>query len=366
MLNGNFQVDSLAKENMVDPSGEYPMRFIKAALPLLVLSQTALADIPRLPDGRPDFQGLWTNETETPLERPPQFGSRRAMREEEAAAWKPGSAAGLTDLNGNDWLDPDRGPPPKGEPIRLEADWFISSGYVALVNGELRTSLIIDPPNGRIPYAENGRNRDFISQMLARPGVEEFDGPELRPAGERCLLSVLSTAGPPMLPMSYNSNYRIVQTADYLMVMAEMVNDARIIRINGEHQREEIYKWMGDSVGHWEGDTLVVSTRNIHPQQSFRGSTGNMTAIEKFSMDENGQIIYQVTINEPEVYGVPWTAEVPMRRLPQGSHIYEYACHEGNHSIVGALAGTRWQEYYAQQESSGDESGESSQSRSAP
>lgn len=338
------------------------MRFSTSALSLLMLSQFALADIPRLADGRPDFQGLWTNETETPLERPPQFADRRAMTPEEAEAWRPGSAAGLTDLNNAEWLDPDRGPPPKGEPIRLEADWFFSTGYVALVDGELRTSLVIDPPNGRIPYAENGRNRDFISQMLARPGIEEFDGPELRPAGERCILSVLSTAGPPMLPMSYNSNYRIVQTADYVMIMAEMVNDARIIRINDEHQPDAIYKWMGDSVGHWEGDTLVVTTRNIHPQQSFRGSTGNMTTVEKFSLDEHGQIIYRVTVNDPEVYGVPWTAEVPMRRLAPDARIYEYACHEGNYAIVGALSGARWQEYYAAQENNA-ESASQSQSR---
>ena len=317
----------------------------------LFLSASLQAEIPRLADGRPDFQGLWTNETETPVERPPQFADRLTMTAEEAAAWRPASAAGLTDLNNAERLDPDRGPPPKGEPIRLEADWFFSSGYVAQIDGEYRTSLVTDPPNGRIPYAEDGRNRDFISQMLARPGVAEFDGPELRPAGERCLLSVLSTAGPPMLPMSYNSNYRIVQTSNYVMIMAEMVNDVRIIRIDDEHQHNALYKWMGDSVGHWEGDTLVVTTRNIHPQQSFRGSTGNLTTTEWFWMESDGQINYRVTLNDPEVFGRPWTAEVPMRRLPAGSHIYEYACHEGNDSIVGALAGARWQEHYAAQES---------------
>lgn len=326
---------------------------------LAILSMLASAglqaDIPRLPDGRPDLQGLWTNETDTPVERPPQFADRQAMTAGEAAAWRPGSAAGLTDLNNADWLDPDRGPPPKGEPIRLEADWFFSSNYVAQIGGEYRTSLVIDPPNGRIPFAESGRNRDFISQMLARPGVQEFDGPELRPAGERCLLSVLSTAGPPMLPMSYNSNYRIVQTSDYVMIMAEMVNDVRIIRIDDEHQPEALYKWMGDSVGRWDGDTLVVTTRNIHPQQSFRGSTGNLTTTEWFWMESDGQINYRVTMNDPEVYGQPWTAEVPMRRLPADSRIYEYACHEGNYAIAGALSGARWQEYYAAQESGAPE-----------
>src|SRR5690606_23888235 len=158
-----------------------PVVLLTALLPLL-FSAALPADIPRLPDGRPDLQGLWTNETDTPVERPAQFADRRAMTAEEAAAWRPGSGAGLTDLNSADRLDPDRGPPPKGEPIRLEADWFFSTNYVAQIGGEYRTSLVIDPPNGRIPFAENGRNRDFISQMLARPGVQEFDGPELRPA----------------------------------------------------------------------------------------------------------------------------------------------------------------------------------------
>lgn len=308
-------------------------------------------EIPRTPDGRPDFQGVWTNETETPVERAEQFGLRQAMTEEEAATWRPVSAAGLTDLTqDDDWLDPNRGPPPKGEPIRLEADWFFASGYVARVRGEYRTSLVIDPPDGKIPYAETGRGRDWLSQMLGRPGVEEYDGPELRPASERCLLSVLSTAGPPMLPMSYNSNYRIVQTPDYVMILSEMVNDTRIIRVDGEHQAEGVYRWMGDSVAHWEDDTLVVHTRNIHPQQSFRGSTAAMTAVERFEYDQEGQIIYQVTLQDDEVFGRPWTAEVPMRRLPAGEDVYEYACHEGNYSIVGALAGRRWQEFYEAEE----------------
>ncbi|MBC54634.1 MAG: hypothetical protein CMQ34_12450 [Gammaproteobacteria bacterium] len=313
-------------------------------------SALTYADIPRTAEGRPDFQGLWTNETETPVERPAQFADRQTMTAEEAAAWRPGSAAGLTDLTVEERLDPDRGPPPKGAPIRLEADWFFASGYVAQVDGEYRTSLVIDPADGKIPYAENGRGRDWVSQQLARPGVDVFDGPEVRPTGERCLLSVLSTAGPPMLPMSYNSNYRIVQTPDYLMIMAEMVNDVRIVRIDDEHQPAAMQRWMGDSVGHWQGDTLVVSTRNLHPQQSFRGSTGSLTTTESFRFDSDGQIIYQVTMNDDTVFGRPWTAEVPMRRLPPGSHIYEYACHEGNYSIVGALAGRRWQEHYEQQE----------------
>lgn len=320
-----------------------------AGLTLLLSVWSTAAELPRTAEGRPDFQGDWTNSTETPVERPEQFAGRQAMTAEEAAAWRPESAAGLTNLGRADYLDPDRGPPPKGVPIRLEADWYFSSEYVARVDGEYRTSLVIDPPDGRIPYAEDGRGRDWRSRMLAREGVGEYDGPEVRPNGERCMLSVLSTAGPPMFPMSYNSNYRIVQTPDYLMIMAEMVNDTRIVRINGEHQPEALYKWMGDSVGHWEGDTLVVHTRNIHPQQSFRGSTGKLQTVERFSFDEEGQIIYRVTLDDPEVFGQPWTAEVPMRPLPEHERIFEYACHEGNYSIPGALAGARRQEHDAAQ-----------------
>ncbi len=326
------------------------MRLIRFQALVLILAAYSVPtvvfadEIPRTPEGRPDLQGNWTNATLTPVERPEQFGNRLTMTHEEAAAWRPRSAAGLTDLNEEVFLDPDRGPPPKGAPIALEADWFFSSGYVARINGEYRTSLVIDPPDGRIPYAEDGRGRDWRSRLLARESVGEYDGPEIRPTGERCLLSVLSTAGPPMFPMSYNSNYQIVQTPDHVMIMTEMVNDVRIVKMHGEHQDPALYRWMGDSVGYWEGDTLVVRTRNLHPQQSFRGATDAMTTEERFTMESDGQINYRITVHDPEVFGQPWTAEVPMRRLPANERILEYACHEGNYSLVGALAGARRQE----------------------
>lgn len=323
-----------------------------AALFLAVFSLSTVVlgqEIPRTPDGRPDLQGSWTNATLTPVERPEQFGDRMTMTAEEAVAWRPGSAAGLTDLTGEAFLDPDRGPPPKGGRIALEADWFFSSGYVARINGEYRTSLVVDPPDGRIPYAEDGRGRDWRSRLLAQESVNEYDGPEIRPTGERCLLSVLSTAGPPMFPMSYNSNYRIVQTPEYVMIMTEMVNDVRIVKMNAQHQDPALYRWMGDSVGHWEGDTLVVRTRNLHPQQSFRGSTAAMVTEERFTMESQGQINYRITIDDPAVFGRPWTAEVPMRRLSGDEQILEYACHEGNYSLFGALAGARRQEQDARE-----------------
>ncbi len=305
-----------------------------------VLAQPA--DVPRTPDGRPDFQGLWTNETQTPLERPTALGTQRAYTPEEAEKLVAATSARIEQEAAP--IDPDRPPPEKGAAIGLEADWKFPDTTVVTIRGEARTSLIIEPADGRLPPPPHGVAADWRSQQLARPGLTEYDGPELRPVGERCLLSVLSPAGPPMVPMSYNSNYQIVQTPDYLMIMAEMVNDVRIIRIDDEPLPDGMYRWMGDSVGRWEGDTLVVTTDKIHPQQSFRGSTGSQRTTEWFSMESAQQINYRVTVDDPAAFTSPWTAEVPLRALPAGTQLYEYACHEGNYAITGALAGARQQE----------------------
>lgn len=312
-------------------------------------------DIPRTPDGRPDFQGVWTNATQTPLERPVELGDKRAYTAEEAAQKVVESETRFAQDSAP--IDPERDAPPQGAAIGLEADWRFPDSNVATVNGEARTSLVIDPPNGRIPVID-GAPQDWRSLILARPGVDEFDGPEVRTVGERCLLSVLSTAGPPMVPMIYNSTYQIVQTPQYVLILTEMVNDVRIIRIDGEPLPNAMRRWMGDSIGHWEGDTLVVTTDKIHPQQSFRGSTGAMTTTEWFSMESDRQINYRVTIDDPAAYTQSWTAEVPLRALPAGSKLYEYACHEGNYSVTGSLGGARRHDYDAMLESAQERSPE--------
>lgn len=314
---------------------------ILTATALWLLASNGMAQeatIPRTPEGKPDFQGVWTNATQTPLERPEALGDKRAFTPAEAAQKVVESERRFEQDSAP--IDPDRAAPEQGAAIGLEADWRFPDSNVVTVNGEARTSLVIEPANGRIPNRP-GPLQDWRSLLLAQPGVDEFDGPEVRTTGERCLLSVLTTAGPPMLPMIYNSNYQIVQTPEYLMVMAEMVNDVRIIRIDGQALPDTMRRWMGDSVGHWEGDTLVVTTDKIHPQQSFRGSTEAMTTTEWFSMESPAQINYRVTINDPSAYTEPWTAEVPLRALPPGSMLYEYACHEGNHSVTGSLGGAR-------------------------
>lgn len=306
--------------------------------------ESGAQDLARTPNGRPDFQGIWTNATQTPLERPQEFGDKRAFTEAEAAQRVLEATARFAQDSAP--IDPNRAAPPQGAPIGLEADWRFPDSNVVTVNGEARTSLVIEPPNGRIPTID-GPAQDWRSLVLARPGVDEFDGPEVRTVGERCLLSVLSTAGPPMVPMIYNSVYQIVQTPHYLMIHTEMVNDVRIIRIDGEPLPASMFRWMGDSIGHWEGDTLVVRTDKIHPQQSFRGSTAALSTTEWFSMESSRQINYRVTINDPNAYSQSWTAEVPLRALPADNKIYEYACHEGNHSVTGSLGGARRHDYDA-------------------
>jgi hypothetical protein len=174
------------------------------------------------------------------------------------------------------------------------------------------------------------------------------DGPESRSLGERCLLSFGSSAGPPMLPTMYNSYYQIVQSPDSVMILVEMVHDARIVRINGKPAPSNIKKYMGDSVGHWEGDTLVVRTTNFHPEQNFMGSSENMVATERFTRVAKDQILYRFTIEDPTTFTAPFTGELPFMAVD--ASVYEYACHEGNYALPGILAAEREAEKRAAKE----------------
>ena len=296
--------------------------------------------MPRTPDGKPDLQGIWSNATQTPLERPAEFGNIRGLSLEEKEAME------------NEWRqqiveraqpsDPERDAPPVADsPGGYNNFWIDRGTDVIEINGEYRTSIIIDPGNGQIPYREGGQDQDLRSRLRAMPGVEPYDGPELRPLGERCLLSFGSSSGPPMMPVMYNNNYQIVQTEDYVMILVEMVHDARIIRLHGEHQNTHP-KWMGDSVGRWEGDTLVVETVGLHPFQSRWGFTENARVTERFDLIGPDKIRYHFTIEDTDVYTRPWSGEVAMnRRPPDNDRMYEYACHEGNYAFPGILGGAR-------------------------
>ena len=213
---------------------------------------------------------------------------------------------------------------------------------MAEINGEIRTSIIVEPEDGRLPWDPEGRRAAFAS--LANP-LGAFAGPESRPLGERCLVGFGSSGGPPMLPVLYNNHSQIVQTPDYVVILAEMNHDARIIRMrDGKHLNRQ--PWMGDSMGWYEGDTLVVETTNFHPQQSFRASlrhfiylSSDAVVTERFTRVSDDKIHYRFTVDDPKVYTQPWVGEIPMNAVED--RIYEYACHEGNYALPGILAGAR-------------------------
>ncbi len=306
------------------------------------------AELPRTPDGKPDLQGIWTNATQTPLERPERFGDRQAMSEEEAIELQQRALA--AEERGNAPSDPDRPPPSDGNTAAAyNLFWLDRGSQVLHIDGEYRTSMIIDPPDGQIPFREGAPEQNMMERWRDEHGDEAFLGPEMATIGERCLLfydfrTSNSSAGPPMMPIIYNNNYQIIQTEDYVVIMAEMMHDARIIRLNSEHQPPAIYKWMGDSTGYWDDDTLVISTRHLHPQQSHYGSGPGLEVTERLRMVSETEIVYSFTMNDPVAYTAPWTAEMVLYARPEGERIYEYACHEGNYALPGILAGTRRQE----------------------
>jgi hypothetical protein len=297
---------------------------------------------PRTADGHPDLQGAGTSATITPLERPDEFGGRRALTAEETARLENAEAslvsnsAKPTDLQQalpGDCKDFGRG-------CGYNNFWLDRGSQVVTIDGEKRTSLLIDPPDGKIPPLTAER----LQHMAARTQQirENYDGPEARPLGERCLLAFGSSSGPPMLPVLYNNHYQIVQSKDAIMILVEMVHDARIVRLAGKHVASNVRKWMGDSIGHWEGETLVVETTNFTDYESFRGTTRNARVIERFTRLAPDKIHYRFTIEDPQAFTRSFTGELPLHRTDDS--IYEYACHEGNYALRGFLAGAREQE----------------------
>ena len=222
---------------------------------------------------------------------------------------------------------------------------------IAVINGEPRTSLVTRPANGRRPALTPLAQQIQRERRESRSQFGQYDHPELRPFAERCIMFG-SPVGPPMMPTgAYNSNYVIVQTDDYLMIMSEMVHDARIIRI-GEPQamRKDVRPWFGNSWGRWEGDALVVETTNINPQQSIRGTppSEDIRVTERFTRVDEETILYEFTVDDPTMYTESWGGEIPIKKFD--AKLYEYACHEGNYSLAGVLSGARYQERLEAQE----------------
>ena len=330
----------------------FKQRNIKAAmvfgLSWLLLSCAHIAAepawvTPRTTDGYPDLQGLWDNRTQTPFQRPRSLGNQRSYSEDEALAME----AERREVDRVKFLpiDPDRGPPRAGALIAFQADFNFADLHINVtrINGEYRTSLIIDPPDGRFPFVEGAADKDIYGQWRAQ-GFGPADGPEIRWVSERCLTALATM--PPMAVIMYNSNVQIVQTSDYVMIMGEMVNDARIIRLNSTHQPSHIKKWLGDSIGHYEGDTLVVHTQNYRAEQSnmrLRSSEA-LQVTERFTPVSDNEIHYTYTVDDPVIYSLPFTVELPLIRRAAYERLYEFACHEGNYSMPGILGGARRQE----------------------
>jgi hypothetical protein len=317
-----------------------------------VVASKAAWKLPRTEFGQPDLQGNWNNATLTQVERAAQFGTRNVLTANEAAQIE-GSAAKHVEENAKPTdpgtkvqdLPKDCGYGFSGTNCGYNNFWVDRGNSVIRINGEVRASMLIDPPNGRMPAMTAEARKRQADRMAARRGAGPLDGPEARGLGERCLMSFGSSAGPPMLPLMYNNTYSIVQTKDAVMIVVEMVHDARIIRIGGQPVPKGVPKWMGDSIGRWEGDTLVVETTNFHPLQSYRGSSRDMKVTERFTRVARDQILYKFTVEDPSTFTQPFSGELPMNAT--GDQQFEYACHEGNYALPGILAGARAEEQAA-------------------
>lgn len=292
---------------------------------------------PRMSWDVPDLQGLWTNATITGLERMKEV-DRLVLTASQARRIEKGTARFYDSID-----ELPEGELGAGKDVGgYNSFWMDPGTRLARVREEIRSSLIVDPPNGKIPYSWRGR-----AQLAKRFWkLRNADNPETRLLGERCIVGFGSTGGPPMLPVLYNNNYQIVQSPGFVMILVEMNHDARMIRIGGKRLPKTIRRWLGDSIGRWEGETLVVETSQFNPGQNFRGSlrhalymSPDAKVVERFTRVGPDEILYEFSVEDPTVFTQVWRAEVPM--LAAKGRIYEYACHEGNYSLSGILAGAR-------------------------
>ena len=343
----------------------------------MALAFVALTAVParsairRMPDGHPDLQGIYDLATMTPMERLP--GDPPVLTKEQAETLQKAEAArrskDATKLDPNRSTLPVGGDKSQGKSFfevlekagggavgGYDRLWLNQGTAYTMVDGQIRTSIVIDPADGRVPplnaaarkrqagaralpTSDTGESQDV--RAATRRG--EFDNPEERPLAERCLLGFGSTSGPPALPdYFYNDLHQIVQTPDSIMILSEMIHDARIVRMNAQHLPKNIRRWMGDSVGRWEGDTLVIDTTNFTNKTRFRGSTENLHVVERLRRIDDKTLLYRFTVEDPETWDRQWTGEMTWPATSQP--IYEYACHEGNYALGDVLRGARKQE----------------------
>jgi hypothetical protein len=293
--------------------------------------------LPRTSDGKPDLQGIWNSATLTPFERPKEYTGKEFFTPQEAAEF---TKAELYRVDG------DRRDGGGGADVgRAYNEFWRERGALS---PDLRTSMVIDPPDGRIPPL-TPQAQKIVGQRQAANRGHEFDGPENRSLAERCIQ--VRNAGPPMIPTNYNSNYQIVQSPGYVALLSEQIHDVRVIPTDGRpHLSANIRLISGDSVGHWEGDTLVVETTNFTNQTAYENSGEHMKLIERFTRTGPDTLVYEFTVNDPETFSKPWTARYPMTKT--NYILWEYACHEGNYGLAGSLSGSRAQEAAAAKKTS--------------
>ena len=298
----------------------------------------AASELPRISDGRPDLGGVWDFRTVTPLERPVELGDQAYFTDEEAAEFATRRVRERNvDLNRATTTTARQVVNGTRESVDLAAaynNFWYDRGTMVVTTG--RTSLVIDPPDGRIPVLTEAAQARAAERVALSQRITE--GPEDRSLGERCILR--PNAGPPMTPAGYNNNVQIFQTLDYVAIFTEQIHDARIVPLdNRPHLPKQLRQWMGDARGRWEGETLIVETTNFNGQKYFQGAAGGMQLIERFSRTDKETLLYEFTVTDPESFAQPWTAQIPMRLSLDP--IYEYACHEGNYGMEGTLSGAR-------------------------
>ena len=301
---------------------------------------------PRTIDAQPDLQGVWSNSTLTPVERNAALGDRLVISDEQATQMEKQMARMMQAADAPS--DPNAQARAGGEVGGYNMFWADFGTRIATVNGERRSSITTEPANGRLPVL-TPQGKQAVDARVARMATSGFDGPEMRMPGERCILGFGTNSGPPMLPVMYNSHFQIVQSKDSVLIQVEMVHDARVIPLRKTHLPASIRPWMGSSIGHWEGETLVVETINFHPQQtlSIGGGatyrtvpvTDQLKVTERFTRKDPRTILYQFTVEDPGTFETPWRGEMPLNLM--NAPLYEYACHEGNYSLPGILAGAR-------------------------
>jgi len=318
---------------------------------------------PRNAFGQPDLSGVWNNATLTPLTRQAKFGLRATYTPEEVKALEGDAQREV--VEGNQPTDPNAPATAKnpssvalrpqyaaagGDTGGYNRGWLDPGSAVMRVGGEPRNSLLTTP-DGQFPPRKAG-----APPMRGYRSLGSFDNPEQRPLGERCIMGFGRNAGPPMLPNGfYNDNYQIVQTGDAVVIDVEMVHDVRIVRLNSKHRTDGVRPWMGDSIGWWEGDTLVVETTNIPQAEELAGAWKDLKVTERFTRVGKDRLRYAFTVEDPMVWDKPWGGEYEF--APLNGVIYEYACHEGNYALPSMLSAARQAERDAAKARAGEPSG---------